>query len=109
MLRSNGTRQTLSTDAPPLGVVPDVRLTRHRQPPLEPGDILILVTDGILETTDPDGNMFGEDRLFENVTSGQDSSAAEIVVGLLSAARRFGGHRPQRDDNTAVIIKVGAT
>ena len=71
-------------------------------------NMAILVTDGILETTDADGNMFGEDRLFENIAQHQSSSAAEIVAGLFSAARRFAGDQSQRDDNSAVIIKVGA-
>lgn len=106
LLRAHGARQILSTDGPPLGVIPDVSLTRHRELPLESGDILILVTDGILETADSDGHLFGEDRLFENVAQHQCSSAEEILAGLFSAAHDFGGHKPQSDDNTAVVIKV---
>ena len=106
LLRSDGTRQMLSTDAPPMGVLAEVRLAKHCHPALESGDILILVTDGILETTDAQGNMFGDSHLFDSVAQLHSSCAAEIVVGLFAAAHQFGGRKPQRDDNTAVIIKV---
>ena len=50
---------------------------------------------------------FGVDRMVKAVFDNRHKPAREIVDLLLKAARKFAGTNPQRDDMTAVIVKVG--
>jgi len=74
-------------------------------PGLEPGSILALCTDGILERRNPEGEFFGEDGLKGVVRSRAEASATAILESLYEAAWRFGNGRPWEDDATAVIVK----
>ncbi len=106
LLRADGARQTLMPEAPPLGVNAEISLPTQRELTLESGDILILVTDGILETADSNFTMFGQERLFDSVEKHRTQCPATIVKRLFDAAHEFAGRRPQADDTTAVLIKV---
>ena len=72
---------------------------------LEPGSILALCTDGILERRNPEGEFFGEDGLKGVVRSRAEESATAILESLYEAAWRFGNGRPWEDDATAVVVK----
>lgn len=97
---------TLDTQGPAL-CLPDAP---PRVPPLaplalRPGDVAVLLTDGILEARAPSGEEFGAARLHEAVRALRDRPAAGIVDGLCAAVRLFTGSMPQQDDITAVVIK----
>jgi sigma-B regulation protein RsbU (phosphoserine phosphatase) len=85
---------------------------------LEPGDVLVLYTDGITEAGAPtpaevaelgeddvDDAQFGEERLAEVVTAAREQSALGIRESVLGAVRAHLGPRPQGDDITLVVIK----
>lgn len=87
---------------------------------LEPGDVLVLYTDGITEAGAPtpaevaelgeddvDDIQFGEERLAEVVTAAREQSALGIRESVLGAVRAHLGPRPQGDDITLVVIKRG--
>ena len=75
---------------------------------LEKGDLLLLLTDGILEAHAKSGEEFGEDRVLELVRREIAKPAAEIIRALLDAAQRFADpESPRQDDMTAVVVKVG--
>ena len=105
LIRSDGSSQMLTADGPPLGIVPDLEISTSQQAGIEPGEILILVTDGILESRNARGEMFGETRLLQSVEKSRKQSAATIVAQLMHATRTFSGNQPQHDDITAVIMK----
>ncbi len=65
-----------------------------------------MLTDGIEETTAPDGTLFGLDRTLEVVRSCRAQPAQEIVQALYTAARAFSSHTPQIDDITTIVIKT---
>ncbi len=72
---------------------------------LEPGDLLVLYTDGISEATDHNDEEFGVDRL---VTSVQESIGPELEdthSHLIQKVLQFQGDRPQADDMTLVMIR----
>ena len=71
----------------PLGIRPDTEYTVSEDFPLEPGDLLALMTDGVEESTSEDGEMFGKERIVQTLGSHQVESAAEIVAGLHEAGR----------------------
>lgn len=73
---------------------------------LKSGDLLLIATDGISESVSPDRALFGRDRIVELMRRHQARSASEILNAIQSAAQAFRGNYPQRDDMTAVIMKV---
>jgi sigma-B regulation protein RsbU (phosphoserine phosphatase) len=105
LLKVDNTRQVLEPSSPPLGASQDVVVSAKCLPPLVPGDILILVTDGLLETPSSDGRQFGVDRLLDVVQAHRDESAQRIVQAAFEAAQQFGDGGPQRDDITAIVLK----
>jgi len=72
---------------------------------LEPGDILALISDGIYEYTDPDGEEFGEDRVAEIIRDNGDLTMVELSARLTEAAAKFGRGAPQADDITLVMVR----
>jgi sigma-B regulation protein RsbU (phosphoserine phosphatase) len=72
---------------------------------LAPGDILVLLSDGIYEYCGPDGQAFGEQRVVDLVTSRHDASAEALCRHLLDALAAFAAGAPQEDDITLVVVK----
>jgi PAS domain S-box-containing protein len=99
-------KQGLPRTGMPLGIRPQTLYTTSASIPLESGDLVLLVTDGIEETTSPEDAFFGSERTLEVVRSHQGKSAKEIVDALYGAVRAFAQGAPQADDVTAIVIKV---
>ena len=72
---------------------------------MEPGDLLVLYTDGILEATNADGDIYDEKRLIEFVNANISSPAFEIIRDLFREIRDFAGSVRLQDDTTAVVIR----
>jgi serine phosphatase RsbU (regulator of sigma subunit) len=70
--------------------------------PLQPGDRLLLYTDGILEASDPAGDFFGRDRLDDFVATHADLAADLFADELLARLDVWAAHR-QEDDLTLVV------
>jgi sigma-B regulation protein RsbU (phosphoserine phosphatase) len=85
---------------------PDTQYTAAPEIALQRGDLILLLTDGIDETSGPDGTLFGLERTLETVRSAQNRNAQQIVQALYEAARDFSKQAPQIDDITAIVIKA---
>jgi serine phosphatase RsbU (regulator of sigma subunit) len=72
---------------------------------LGPGEIVVLLTDGIYEAFSPGGAQFGLDRVVDTVRACRDGAPDDILQTLLQAVRAF-SPGIQVDDMTAIIIKV---
>ena len=97
--------ETLVTHQIPLGLIPEVTVTTSDCFRLNPGDILLMPTDGIQES--PSGSsMFGKDRMLGNVRKNRHRSADEIVDSLLEAALQYADSDTPADDMTLVVIKA---
>jgi phosphoserine phosphatase RsbU/P len=81
-------------------------LIQKREAQLQPGDILLLYTDGITEATDDHGNFWSEDGLADIIRQNADSSAEQLVQKILGALREHTNGSPFADDVTLVISKV---
>jgi len=99
-------KQALPRTGIPLGMRPDTQYTSSPSLPLETGDIILLLTDGIEEALSPDGELFGSQRALDVVREHRAKSAQQIVDQLYQAVRTFSGTTTQNDDITAVAIKV---
>ena len=96
----------LESNGPPMGLFPDSKYSCQKAIHLEPGNIIVLLTDGITESMMPDGNDFGVERTLEFIRAHRQDRAHEIVDGMFRAARAFVKNEPQADDITAVVLKV---
>jgi sigma-B regulation protein RsbU (phosphoserine phosphatase) len=77
---------------------------------IEPGDLLLLVTDGLTEAMDYRGNVYGRDRLQSSIKL-HGALAPDMPVDLVAKqvlwdVRRFAGLAPQTDDMTVVAIRA---
>jgi phosphoserine phosphatase len=72
---------------------------------LEPGDILALISDGVYEYNNNQGEEFGEDRVAEVFREHYCLPMAELSGKLVSAVKKFGGTAPQEDDITLVLVR----
>jgi sigma-B regulation protein RsbU (phosphoserine phosphatase) len=75
---------------------------------LEPGDILLLYTDGITEAADLQGALWGEDNLADIIRQNADSSAERLIQKIVMALKDHTNGSPLDDDVTLVISKVRA-
>lgn len=71
---------------------------------MEPGSILLLFTDGIVEAEDRSSEMFGKQRLLDVVRSRPWDSARELVEEVFAAVSRFSHADPPADDQTVVAV-----
>ncbi len=109
VLKSSGELAHLleSTEAP-LGMFPDSDYPSGRTIPLECGDTIILITDGITEAMNENQDEFGSPRVLEFLREHLSEPAPRIVQGLHDVVRGFSGNAPQQDDITSIICKVGS-
>ncbi|MHB9067966.1 MAG: PAS domain S-box protein [Pirellulaceae bacterium] len=103
---SGDVKGVLKSGAFPLAVMPDMDIPLSEHNGLEPHDIVLLLTDGILEARSPEGALFGDDRMLEVVRANRDRRASEIIQSLQQAVFDFTGLTKPQDDLTAVVIKV---
>lgn len=73
---------------------------------LEPGDALVLYTDGVTEATDGSNRMFALDRVTEVLSATPPGAPSEAVAStLLTSIRHFVGSAPQSDDITILVVR----
>jgi phosphoserine phosphatase RsbU/P len=70
---------------------------------VDPGDILVLLTDGLPEVTDGNDEQFGMERIGKIVAQNARGSLADLTEKLFAAVR---AHGPQTDDETLVLVKA---
>jgi len=74
---------------------------------LEPGDLLLVFTDGVTEANDPDENEFGEERLLEVARANIDADVRAVTEKVFAAIAEFslGLHNPH-DDITLMTVRM---
>ncbi len=97
--------QQLSGEGIVLGVEEDYQYREHKRNGWRPGMIIILGTDGIHETQDSAGHMFGQERLQDVIREHAQEPAQSIQDAVMAALEHFRGDGPQQDDITLVVIK----
>lgn len=89
-----------------LGVDETQSFQENRFDHWNPGIVILIGTDGIWETEDPGGVMFGKDRLRSILREHREESAAEILQAILDTIRDFRREAIQFDDITLVVVKI---
>ncbi len=105
LIRSaSGAAEVLSATGMALGVMPHLEF-EQRTARLDPGDLLILYTDGVVEALDAEMQMFGRERLLEVVSAHRHQRAEDLVRTVDQALTAFTGDTPQFDDLTLLVVK----
>lgn len=80
---------------------------RYRSMPLslKSGDIVFIYSDGVTEAMNPEGEMFGEERLKQALIENANLGAAGLHQRLLDALDEFTGGTPQTDDLTVLLLE----
>jgi sigma-B regulation protein RsbU (phosphoserine phosphatase) len=97
--------EPLPSTGPVLGPTPDATYTRGFAK-LDPGDLLCLYSDGIVEAVDRHDREFSLERLQRIVRANRDRSAQEIGNEVLARVGKWGSEK--QDDRTVVIVKAVA-
>ncbi|HHP7235341.1 MAG TPA: SpoIIE family protein phosphatase [Desulfobacterales bacterium] len=89
----------------PLGIFPEAAFEMRRYR-LQSGQICLMITDGIPETFDPAGHMYGRRRLQAVVRANAHLPAETLAAAIIADVAAFRGARKQEDDLTLVVFKV---
>ena len=102
---SDGEVREIDSQGLPLGLYEDGMLEEAVQFSLDPGDLIVLCSDGFFEPANSAGEEFGIDRLADVLRTNRHESATRLVELMENEVRQFVGDMPQPDDMTALIIK----
>jgi len=91
-----------------LGLDEDYRYAENQPANLAGGELIVLGTDGIWETRNPDGQMFGKQAVKDIMQHSPTSTAGEILDQILNALKNFRGGEAVEDDITLVVLKIAA-
>jgi sigma-B regulation protein RsbU (phosphoserine phosphatase) len=89
----------------PLGMFPNVSYDELTVA-TEPEDVIVFVSDGILDAENAEGEMYGQERLAGILCSHREQTAREIADAVLADVSRFQGERERFDDETIIVLKV---
>jgi sigma-B regulation protein RsbU (phosphoserine phosphatase) len=95
----------LDADGMILGVMKGVTFEEKSIRLLE-GDMVVLYTDGITETRNGSGELFGRERLCRAVYAYRGAPPADVIDGVLQEVRAFSGNGVLQDDISLVVMKV---
>lgn len=106
IVRASGAVEPLRPDGgPPLAVAPGFSYVADRFP-LEPGDSIVIVSDGITEAQSPDGGFFGKERIAAILARwAERRDAATVSAMLLEEVRLFEAGADATDDLTVLVLR----
>jgi sigma-B regulation protein RsbU (phosphoserine phosphatase) len=108
LIRRGAAEEAFTEGSFPVGLVPEAQYTAVCLQ-LEPGDTLVLFSDGVTEAADPDEEMFGVARLKQLLTGQMDCPLEQLQKCVLEAVENFARGAHQADDLTLLIVRYRAT
>jgi sigma-B regulation protein RsbU (phosphoserine phosphatase) len=96
----------LEADGPVVGLLENAPPYTEQALTLQPGDLVLLYTDGISEAMTHDDEEWGEDRLIAAADACKHQSAQQILDRLFADADAFTAGAPQHDDMTLLVLKL---
>lgn len=103
---SGNVKSRLESATIPLAILPDAEFPVSGPVTLDRGDLLFLLTDGVLEARSQGNTMFGTERAIQIVRENCDKTAREIIEALHQAVLDFSGREKLGDDVTVVVVKA---
>ncbi len=104
LVRVDGSVERLPGGGTMLGILPDVAY-EEQHCRLDPGDVVMLYSDGVTEMTNPQDEEFGEERLAEVLRTRRRESPQAIIDAVNNAVVEFAAGVPPADDLTLVVVR----
>ena len=95
----------ISESSEPVGVEKSTVYKEHSRK-LKSGDIIVMYTDGLVESLDENGVQYSIDKLIKLVKLNHTKSAKDITSLVKSDLKRFNGTVKQHDDQTLLVVKI---
>jgi len=108
LIRNGVAEEAFTEGSFPVGLVPEAEYTAVCLK-LEPGDTLVLFSDGVTEAMDPEDRLFGVPRLKEVLTGLPECPLEEIQKCVLESVENFARGAHQADDLTLLVVRYRAT
>ena len=103
--RSSGAIERLSNGGLPLGMWADKSYDAGHLT-LQPGDWLVIFTDGVIEAVNGRDEEYGEQRMLNVLQAGVTATPEELIRRMMSDLDAFVGATPQHDDVTCMLLKT---
>lgn len=103
----NGEVETIHAEGFPLGLFPKVSYEQFTLS-LRPGDSVVFFSDGLADAQNPDGEMFGTERLSTLVENNTHLTAHELADRIMDAISTFQAGAEHFDDETLIVLRVSA-
>jgi len=104
VIQGKGVKQRLTTGGIPLGMFEDF-VFEEETITLDPGDMIVMCSDGIAEAMNAGEEPFGEERLSSVLVQHDHLPPEEVIRTTVDAAKEFTASTPQSDDMTIVVIR----
>jgi serine phosphatase RsbU (regulator of sigma subunit) len=98
-------KKRLEPTGPAVGMLPNMEF-KIEALTLDPGDSLLLYTDGVTDAVDARGESFEMERLIEILKDAGDRTAQQILDRICNAVTEFADPESAADDFTMVVIRV---
>jgi len=98
--------EELAGDGMALGVDKNIEFQEFSRQGWTAGSVIVIGTDGIRETLNVEGEMFGLERLREAIRTNVAKPAVAIQEAIIDELSIFRGDAPQQDDMTLVVVKL---
>jgi len=95
----------LNADHVPFGVLKNLNVTINQPIQLARGDIFAVISDGIFEATNAEGEDFGNDSVIQVIQQNRDKTLPQLLDQLREAVDAFTAGAPAEDDQTVILIK----
>jgi serine phosphatase RsbU (regulator of sigma subunit) len=104
VVRANGEAVMLVSTGTPLGLLQPGLPFGESELTLEPGDLLVLYSDGVTEAQNAAEEEYGAERLLEVVRAAASESPDVMIARILASIDGFAGDAPQFDDITLLVL-----
>jgi serine phosphatase RsbU (regulator of sigma subunit) len=101
---NTGLRQLVTDGGPPLGAVDEFRYPVDHDR-VEPGEVLLLFTDGVTEAENGEHRLYSSERLAKALATAQVFDARRVVTAVIDDVSRFIGGAEQSDDMTLLAVR----
>lgn len=104
LIRAGNGTQRLKVGGLMIGLLPQA-VYQDEEVPIQPGDLLVVQSDGVSEAMNANHEQFGEERLQQLLLEHRERTAEEIIDIIVKEVRKHAGAHPQSDDITIMVIK----
>ena len=104
-LNQDGTTTKCDTDNAPIGIIDDEVFPTFELDPLQPGESLILISDGFREALNHEDQMYGEPRMYEQFAAAREEPAMQFIDRLYADVDLYKNGNTEHDDMTVVLMR----